>query len=51
MGTLTSIVEQVWTLLQGNFMFLLETILGFLRLGTRAKSVIWLSMSNTSTFQ
>jgi len=31
MGTFTSIVEQVWTLLQGNLMFLLETILGFFR--------------------
>jgi hypothetical protein len=31
MGTLTSIVEQVWSLLQGNLMFLLQTILGFFR--------------------
>eukprot|EP00088_Acartia_fossae_P067928 TRINITY_DN8524_c0_g1_i10.p1 TRINITY_DN8524_c0_g1~~TRINITY_DN8524_c0_g1_i10.p1 ORF type:complete len:909 (-),score=164.41 TRINITY_DN8524_c0_g1_i10:305-3031(-) len=28
MGTLTSILEQVWSLFQGNFVFLLDTIVG-----------------------
>ena len=34
MGTFTSIVEQLWTLLQGNVMFLLQTLLGFFRSGS-----------------
>ena len=31
MGTLTSILEHVWSLFQGNFIFLLDTLMGTAR--------------------
>ena len=39
MGTLTSIIEQLWSLFQGNIIFLFDSVMGIARLVT-ANSVV-----------